>query len=469
MQALQEQLGKDYRPSSRGSRGRRSGHVSSATEDESSSVTGKIPQTAVAQLQEQLNSIGKPPLVKKREPKVGRIGKDEWNVKMLEERLRQQQKRQKEPKVEPEKPQILRDIFQSKRNVMDERLKADGKETETDRARFTHIDERLQRLDRQLKEGSLDGLFFHRNCFRCEFCQCSLRLGNYAYDSTIAFKGKFYCTAHFRMERPSQRWQEMMKRKQAFLSANPEPPSLMPAKPANTEDNSAKSGQLLQAPDAGVVTFQPKTYKTPRQLSAEEMATLVDVDSTPERVEFENTLELLSEDELLTSELEEEELAQKNLGAVEVPTSDDEYSDYSSDEGTDSESLVEEIEHSLNLDDTRHMAETWQRKHASSLDVATGTQDEMGYEVGNGVGLPRSPTKSPGADDEEESDEEDDEETSTEDATSHDVDSDEEYSPPDMLSDDYLYARGTSYFNTSLEWKVYFARNTYTAQYAVLV
>ncbi|XP_075728400.1 molecule interacting with CasL isoform X2 [Rhipicephalus microplus] len=626
MQALQEQLGKDYRPSSRGSRGRRSGHVSSATEDESSSVTGKIPQTAVAQLQEQLNSIGKPPLVKKREPKVGRIGKDEWNVKMLEERLRQQQKRQKEPKVEPEKPQILRDIFQSKRNVMDERLKADGKETETDRARFTHIDERLQRLDRQLKEGSLDvgkrgsnrvaamadyianvldaqtglrekrppppppvvlyrsdsadgartppprrplitqppmspakqvltskqpaqtpttakltdsggdgvvgvggvggsvsemccfchkrvylmerlsaeGLFFHRNCFRCEFCQCSLRLGNYAYDSTIAFKdgqtvpqdavgsetsdapGKFYCTAHFRMERPSQRWQEMMKRKQAFLSANPEPPSLMPAKPANTEDNSALhrrrspspphggAGEGMEDPtmmqevrstpagtDAGVVTFQPKTYKTPRQLSAEEMATLVDVDSTPERVEFENTLELLSEDELLTSELEEEELAQKNLGAVEVPTSDDEYSDYSSDEGTDSESLVEEIEHSLNLDDTRHMAETWQRKHASSLDVATGTQDEIGREVGNGVGLPRSPTKSPGADDEEESDEEDDEETSTEgeedydegeeeedeedetetetgdeDATSHDVDSDEEYSPPDMLSDD---------------------------------
>ncbi|KAH6923777.1 hypothetical protein HPB50_006714 [Hyalomma asiaticum] len=607
MHALQEQLGKDYRPSSRGSRGRRSGHVSSATEDESSSVTGKIPQTAVAQLQEQLNSIGKPPPVKKREPKVGRIGKDEWNVKMLEERLRQQQKRQKEPKVEPEKPQILRDIFQSKRNVMDERLKADGKETEMDRARFTHIDERLQRLDRQLKEGSLDvgkrganrvaamadyianvldaqtglrekrppppppvvlyrsdsadgaktpplkrplitqppmspakptlatkqpaptpttakltdsggdgvvgvgsvggsvseiccfchkrvylmerlsaeGLFFHRNCFRCEFCQCSLRLGNYAYDSTIAFKGKFYCTAHFRMERPSQRWQEMMKRKQAFLSANPEPPSLMPAKPTNVEDNSALhrrrspspphggAGEGMEDPtkmdetrspptgtDTGVVTFQPKTYKTPRQLSAEEMATLVDVDSTPERVEFENTLELLSEDELLTSELEEEELAQKNLGAVEVPTSDDEYSDYSSDEGTDSESLVEEIEHSLNLDDTRHMAETWQRKHASSLDVATGAQDEAGHEVGNGVAVPRSPTKSPGADDEEESDEEDDEETSTEgeedydegeeeeedeeetetetgdeDATSHDVDSDEEYSPPDMLSD----------------------------------
>ncbi|KAL1446246.1 hypothetical protein MTO96_028864 [Rhipicephalus appendiculatus] len=99
--------------------GRRAEHVSSATEDESSSVTGKIPQTAVAQLQEQLNSIGKPLPVK-----AGAQGRphrqDEWNVKMLEERLRQQQKRQKEPKVEPEKPQILRDIFQSKWNVMDD-------------------------------------------------------------------------------------------------------------------------------------------------------------------------------------------------------------------------------------------------------------------------------------------------------------------------------------------------------------
>lgn len=54
---------------------------------------------------------------------------------------------------------------------------------------------------------------------------------------------------------------------------------------------------------------------------------MMDVDSTPERVEFENSLELLSEDDLLTSELEEEELAQKNLGAIDVATSDDEYSD----------------------------------------------------------------------------------------------------------------------------------------------
>ncbi|CAN7995530.1 unnamed protein product [Ixodes hexagonus] len=581
MQALQEQLAKDERASSRGSRGRRSGHASSATEDESSSVPGgraRVPRSAVQRLQDQLNSGSSSSAAKRKENKVGRLGKDEWNVKMLEERLKQQQKKAKEPKVEVEKPRVFKDIFESKLSAMDARLKAGGGLTEKERARYSGIDERLQRLDKQLKEGSLDvgtrganrvaamagyianvldaqtgirekrppppppvvlfrndaadgtqtpplaaspvplpaassekgpeavsetccfchkrvylmerlsaeGLFFHRSCFRCDYCQGSLRLGNYAYDRTTPFKGKFYCPAHFRMERPSERWQEMMKRKQAFLSANPEPPSLMPSSAPSAatsalEDSTAavvhqhhrqspsppyagagegmgdpaQMGSAITPPaavvDAGTMTFQAKTYKVPRQLTAEEVATMMDVDSTPERVEFENSLELLSEDDLLTSELEEEELAQKNLGAVDVATSDDEYSDLSSEEGSESESLVEEIEHSLTLDDTRQMAETWQRKHASSLDtVGEGAAPEQG----NGLHAPlldrraqlgcpedEEEEEDSGTEGEEDYDEgEDEEETETEtgdeDATSQDIDSDEEYSPPEVLSND---------------------------------
>lgn len=584
MQALQEQLAKDERSSSRGSRGRRSGHASSATEDESTSVPGgrsRVPRSAVQRLQEQLNSGSSSSTAKRKENKVGRLGKDEWNVKMLEERLKQQQKKAKEPKVEVEKPRVFKDIFDSKLNAMDARLKAGGGLTEKERARFSGIDERLQRLDKQLREGSLDvgtrganrvaamagyianvldaqtgirekrppppppvvlfrndsadgtqtpplaasplppaaatekgpeavsetccfchkrvylmerlsaeGLFFHRSCFRCDYCQGSLRLGNYAYDRTTSFKGKFYCPAHFRMERPSQRWQEMMKRKQAFLSANPEPPSLMPSSaPSDAisalEDSAGVplsaaaaahqhrrrspspphggAGEDMGDPtqmgsaitptatmvDAGTMTFQAKAYKVPRQLTAEEVATMMDVDSTPERVEFENSLELLSEDDLLTSELEEEELAQKNLGAIDVATSDDEYSDLSSEEGSESESLVEEIEHSLTLDDTRQMAETWQRKHASSLDAVGESPQEQGNGVHGAPPSGRAQTGRPGEEDEEDSctegeedyDEgEDEEETETEtgddDATSQDVDSDEEYSPPEVLSND---------------------------------
>lgn len=38
---------------------------------------------------------------------------------------------------------------------------------------------------------SAEGLFFHRSCFRCDYCQGSLRLGNYAYDRTTPFKGQY--------------------------------------------------------------------------------------------------------------------------------------------------------------------------------------------------------------------------------------------------------------------------------------
>ncbi|KAK7892047.1 hypothetical protein WMY93_024010 [Mugilogobius chulae] len=41
---------------------------------------------------------------------------------------------------------------------------------------------------------SADGHFFHRDCFRCDVCNCVLRLGTHTYDSR---EGKFYCKAHY--------------------------------------------------------------------------------------------------------------------------------------------------------------------------------------------------------------------------------------------------------------------------------
>uniref|UniRef100_A0A4W3GHE7 F-actin monooxygenase n=1 Tax=Callorhinchus milii TaxID=7868 RepID=A0A4W3GHE7_CALMI len=41
---------------------------------------------------------------------------------------------------------------------------------------------------------SADGKFFHRECFKCEFCQTTLRLGAYAFSLE---EGKFYCKPHF--------------------------------------------------------------------------------------------------------------------------------------------------------------------------------------------------------------------------------------------------------------------------------
>jgi len=39
----------------------------------------------------------------------------------------------------------------------------------------------------------VDGIVFHKSCFRCKECQCVLKLGNYA-----AVEGVYYCKAHFK-------------------------------------------------------------------------------------------------------------------------------------------------------------------------------------------------------------------------------------------------------------------------------
>uniref|UniRef100_A0A8C7KY82 F-actin monooxygenase n=1 Tax=Oncorhynchus kisutch TaxID=8019 RepID=A0A8C7KY82_ONCKI len=47
---------------------------------------------------------------------------------------------------------------------------------------------------------SAEGHFFHRECFRCDVCSSTLRLGGHAYDSQ---HGKFYCKPHYSQRRPS--------------------------------------------------------------------------------------------------------------------------------------------------------------------------------------------------------------------------------------------------------------------------
>jgi hypothetical protein len=50
-----------------------------------------------------------------------------------------------------------------------------------------------------MEKLSAEGLFFHRGCFRCNYCNCQLKLGNYAYSKGEAGqKGKFFCKAHFK-------------------------------------------------------------------------------------------------------------------------------------------------------------------------------------------------------------------------------------------------------------------------------
>ncbi|XP_052453531.1 F-actin-monooxygenase mical2b isoform X3 [Carassius gibelio] len=49
---------------------------------------------------------------------------------------------------------------------------------------------------------SAEGYFFHRECFRCNICGCTLRLGGHAFDSN---QGTFYCKLHFSQRNISSR------------------------------------------------------------------------------------------------------------------------------------------------------------------------------------------------------------------------------------------------------------------------
>ncbi|XP_035980496.1 protein-methionine sulfoxide oxidase mical2b isoform X4 [Fundulus heteroclitus] len=50
---------------------------------------------------------------------------------------------------------------------------------------------------------SADGYFFHRECFRCDVCNCTLRLGGHTFDSQ---EGKFYCKMHYPQRQNSTNW-----------------------------------------------------------------------------------------------------------------------------------------------------------------------------------------------------------------------------------------------------------------------
>lgn len=56
---------------------------------------------------------------------------------------------------------------------------------------------------------SAEGYFFHRECFRCEVCNSTLRLGGHIFDSQEA---KFYCKMHYTQRQSSTRMGKFRRR-----------------------------------------------------------------------------------------------------------------------------------------------------------------------------------------------------------------------------------------------------------------
>ncbi|XP_075613240.1 F-actin-monooxygenase MICAL3 isoform X1 [Balearica regulorum gibbericeps] len=145
---------------------------------------------------------------------------------------------------------------------------------------------------------SAEGKFFHRSCFKCEYCATTLRLSSYAYDIE---DGKFYCKPHY-----CYRLSGYAQRKRPAVGPLSGKDTKGPLQDAMANDGSGRANTISasaeRAPGSNVNGLEePSLAKRLR--------------GTPERIELENyRLSLQREEEL--EEVPEETLAEHNLSSV---------------------------------------------------------------------------------------------------------------------------------------------------------
>nr|XP_034982858.1 F-actin-monooxygenase MICAL3 isoform X21 [Zootoca vivipara] len=145
---------------------------------------------------------------------------------------------------------------------------------------------------------SAEGKFFHRSCFKCEYCATTLRLSSYAYDLV---DGKFYCKPHY-----CYRLSGYAQRKRPAVG----PLSGKDSK-GTQQDNMAADG----AGRANSISTSSERTPVPSVNGVEEPSIAKRLRGTPERIELENyRLSVQREEEL--EEVPEETLAEHNLSSV---------------------------------------------------------------------------------------------------------------------------------------------------------
>lgn len=180
---------------------------------------------------------------------------------------------------------------------------------------------------------SAEGKFFHRGCFRCEYCSTSLRIGNHTFDREKN-GGRFYCTQHFGL---SGTMKTRAEKKRINL--------------VNKEN----------VPNAGITSKTSEKAKIP--LEGIVGLDLLDRGQTPERIEFENLAEM-SDPEEAHSQMDEDEWTDRNFGVstAEMGSSDD-ISDMS-DSDEDDEIFEEAIDQPLTTEGTLELAKNWTLRYS---------------------------------------------------------------------------------------------------------
>ncbi|XP_071674051.1 F-actin-monooxygenase MICAL3 isoform X14 [Patagioenas fasciata] len=173
---------------------------------------------------------------------------------------------------------------------------------------------------------SAEGKFFHRSCFKCEYCATTLRLSSYAYDIE---DGKFYCKPHY-----CYRLSGYAQRKRPAVGPLSGKDTKGPLQDAMASDGSGRANSISasaeRAPGSNVNGLEePSLAKRLR--------------GTPERIELENyRLSLQREEEL--EEVPEETLAEHNLSSVLDKGTEEDVPSSSSESEMDEEDEEEEDE-----------------------------------------------------------------------------------------------------------------------------
>ncbi|XP_041073998.1 F-actin-monooxygenase MICAL2-like isoform X13 [Polyodon spathula] len=109
---------------------------------------------------------------------------------------------------------------------------------------------------------SVEGRFFHRECFRCDSCNTILRMGIYAFDTE---EGKFYCKSHFAQRKTNnkhRKWRTELQKEDTGLSKQEEGWS----SPDSTNAYSAAS-TLEDSPPGTMASFLRRTISWPMRVT----------------------------------------------------------------------------------------------------------------------------------------------------------------------------------------------------------
>ncbi|KAM7177711.1 F-actin-monooxygenase MICAL3 isoform 6-T6 [Macrochelys suwanniensis] len=176
---------------------------------------------------------------------------------------------------------------------------------------------------------SAEGKFFHRSCFKCEYCATTLRLSCYAYDIE---DGKFYCKPHY-----CYRLSGYAQRKRPAVG------------PLSGKDNKGSLQEAMAAEASGranSIAISAERTPGPNVNGLEEPSLAKRLRGTPERIELENyRLSLQQEEEL--EEVPEETLAEHNLSSVLDKRTEEDVPSSSSESDMEEEEEEEEEEEPL--------------------------------------------------------------------------------------------------------------------------